>query len=250
MNTPKVKPLTNILYRPIAWFADTPLAKNAGKHVYNNNRKYVDGLGVGSIVAKDGLGCVLYVKQSLENKDIPDDKRNFVASLDLTNGLLMIALQLAMFFTVNHKVCQTKMFDSIFGRMFDRPLKKAYQSLVKNQPGFESINDIKFSKEFAKIRGNVKDAFGGLTSLIAASIVGKRVLVPFIATPLADKVEQKMNERMAKKNGQPLPDKAKVSEAQDAKDSSTPSMQGTAKKVTETKNAEPARVQKPDWFKN
>lgn len=245
MSGNRIKPLTNLLYRPIAWFSDRSVAKNAGKHVYNNNRKYIDGLGVASIVAKDGLGCVLYVHQSLNNEKIAEENRNFVASLDLTNGLLMIALQLAMFFTVNHKVCQSKMFDAFFGKMFDRPLKKAYQTLIKNQPKFESVNGIKFSKEFAKIRNDVKDAFGGLTSLIAASIVGKRVLVPFIATPLADKVEKKMNERKARKEGRPLP------EVPEDKDSSTPSMKGAAKKVVVVaKNSEPARVQKPDWFKN
>jgi len=238
----KVSPLTNLLYRTIAWFSDKKLAQNAGKQVYANNRRYIDGLGVGSIIAKDGLGCVLYVNQSLNNKEIPDDKRNFVASLDLTNGLLMIALQLAMFFTVSHKVCQTKMFDKFFGKLFDRPIKKAYQAIIKNQPGAPEVGDIKFTREFKKIRENVKDAFGGLTSLIAASIVGKRVLVPFIATPLADKVEKKMNERAAKKSGQPLPQNINKD------NNATPTMKGATKVDVVATNLEPAKVTKPSWF--
>lgn len=215
--SPIVRPIAKIL----RWGSESKIAKNAGEHVYANNRKYIDGLGVASIIAKDGLGCYLYVTQSLNNKDIPDDKRKFVASLDLTNGALMIAFQLLMFFTVSHKVCQTKMFDKFFGKMFDRPIRKTYQAITKKNPMFQDVDDLKFNKEFTKIRNNVKDAFGGLTSLAAATIVGKRMLVPFIATPLAGKVEKKMNEREAKKNGTPLPE--------ENMDKSNPSMQGTNK---------------------
>jgi hypothetical protein len=214
--------ILNPLVRPIArvlrWGSDSKIAKNAGEHVYANNRKYIDGLGVASIIAKDGLGCYLYVTQSLNNKDIPDDKRKFVASLDLTNGVLMIALQLLMFFTVSHKVCQSKMFNKFFGKMFDRPIEKTYRAITKRNPLYQDVGDIKFKKEFMKIRNNVKDAFGGLTSLAAATIVGKRMLVPFIATPLAGKVEKKMNEREAIKNGTAI--------SEDKKDKSNPSMKG------------------------
>ena len=53
---------------------------------------------VGSIIAKDGIGCYKSVTQSLKNKEIPEERRNFVAALDLTNGVLMIAAQIGMFF--------------------------------------------------------------------------------------------------------------------------------------------------------
>lgn len=214
-------------------FSNSRIARNAGNQVFNNNRAYIDGLGVASIIAKDGLGCYLYVTQSLNNKEIPDDKRSFVASLDLTNGVLMIALQLLMFFTVSHKVCQSKMFDKFFGKIFDRPIKKAYRSLAKNQPSLAGIEDIKFDKEFAKIRNNVKDAFGGVTSLVAASIIGKRVLVPFIATPLAGMVEKKMKAKFDEKNGIKPENNVNV-------DKSQPSMQGGMKDVAQT--TQPAQV--------
>ena len=116
--------------------------------------------------------------------------------------------------------------------MFDRPIKKTYQSIVKNQPGYADMNSIKFTQEFEKIRNNVKDAFGGLTSLAAATIVGKRMLLPFIATPLAGKVEKKMAEREARQNGTVLPAQTE--------DKSNPSMQGAAKEPVKTE--EPAKV--------
>lgn len=203
------------------WFNERVFVKKAGVHVKNNNRKYIDGLGVASIVAKDGLGCYLYVTQSMNNKDIPDDKRKFVAALDLTNGLLMIGFQILMFFTVSNKVCQTKMFDKVFGKMFNRPVKKLYQSIIKTKPGHEHLDDIKYSQDFNDFRGKVKDAFGGFTSLIAATIVGKRMLVPFIATPLAGKVEKKMSQMSEKKETANKPEETK------AENNSTPAMKGS-----------------------
>lgn len=202
------------------WFNERVFVKKAGVHVKNNNRKYIDGLGVASIVAKDGLGCYLYVTQSMNNKDIPDDKRKFVAALDLTNGLLMIGFQILMFFTVSNKVCQTKMFDKAFGKMFNRPVKKLYQSIIKTKPGHEHLDDIKYSQDFNDFRGKVKDAFGGFTSLIAATIVGKRMLVPFIATPLAGKVEKKMAQMSDPKNTN-KPEEAKT------ENNSIPAMKGS-----------------------
>lgn len=213
--------LGNTVMKPLRYLSEAGFVKNAGKKVNENNRKYIDGLGVASIVAKDGLGCYLYVTQSMNNKDIPDDKRKFVAALDLTNGLLMIGFQILMFFTVSHKVCQTKMFDKFFGKLFDRPIKKLYQTAIQNSPDIKNVNNIKYTKEFEKIRANVKDAFGGLTSLAAATIIGKRMLVPFIATPLAGKVEKKMNEKEAQKKGLPSP-------AEKKEDNSNPTMKGVS----------------------
>lgn len=199
MNT--ISPVTKPIHWVVKWFTDTKLAKNAGVQEFNNNRKYIDALGVASIIAKDGLGCYLYVTQSLNNKDIPDDKRSFVASLDLTNGLLMILLQILMFKTVQHKAVQTKMFDKFFGKVFDRPMEKICRWLTKHSPDYNDITDIIGSQRWGSFRSNVRDAFGGVTSLIAASIIGKRVLVPFIATPLAGVVEKQMIKRKAEKKG-------------------------------------------------
>ena len=82
-----------------------------------------------------------------------------VTCISVFVSISMIALQLLMFFTVSHKVCQTKMFDKFFGKMFDRPLKKAYQALAKNEPRFAGLEDIKFEKEFTKILQEAKNKF-------------------------------------------------------------------------------------------
>jgi len=230
-----ISPITKPVHSIIKWFSKTRLPQHAGEKVLNNDRRFIDGLGVASIVAKDGLGCYLYVTQSLNNKDIPEDKRRFVSALDLTNGLLMMTLQILMFKTVSNKVTQTKMFDKCFGKIFDRPLKKFYRAHTKSKPEYSDITDIKYTKEFTSIRNKVRDAFGGLVSLVAATIVGKRMLVPFIATPLAGSVEKYMQKRNEKKAGinpsTPL-----------AEDNSNPSMQGKLNVVSTPAN--------PAWQNN
>lgn len=104
--------------------------------------------------------------------------------------------------------------------MFNRPVKKLYQSIIKTKPGHEHLDDIKYSQDFNDFRGKVKDAFGGFTSLIAATIVGKRMLVPFIATPLAGKVEKKMAQMSDPKTTN-KPEEAKT------ENNSTPAMKGS-----------------------
>ena len=84
----------NWIPRLIKWFSETKfMTKKAFPKYEKDDAKLIAGVGVASIVAKDGLGCYLYVKQSLNNDKIPEDKRKFVAALDLANGGLMIAMQ-------------------------------------------------------------------------------------------------------------------------------------------------------------
>lgn len=232
----KINPVVEyVLNKPLNFFSNRKIVKRTGTEGYNHNRRFIDGLGVASIVAKDGLGCYLYVTQSMNNKDIPDDKRKFVAALDLTNGLLMIAFQILMFFTVSNKVFQTKMFNKAFGKVFNnRPLKKMYQQILKNKEEYKNIDGIEFTKKFENFGNQVKDVLGALTSLAAATIIGKRMLVPFIATPLAGKVEKKMNEHSAKKENAPK---------QNGTDNSiNPTMKGSAQKVPVTTAAQPTVI--------
>ena len=85
--------------KPLKWVSNTKLLDNVCENYRADNMKFITALGIFSILLKDGLGCYLYVKQSLNNKKIPSDKRKFVAALDLTNGGLMIGMQLLMFKT-------------------------------------------------------------------------------------------------------------------------------------------------------
>ena len=89
-----------------AKFANSNLIKSIAKNYEKNNTKFIEGVAVTSIVLKDAVGCYMYVNQSLNNKKIPEEKRAFVAALDLANGGLMIAAQLIAFKTISNPKIQ------------------------------------------------------------------------------------------------------------------------------------------------
>ena len=49
-----------------------------------------------------------------------------------------------------------------------------------------------YNKEYENVRKNALDLFKFVADIAAATIIGKRVIVPLIATPLAKKVEKRM----------------------------------------------------------
>ncbi len=183
----------NCFVKPFVKLSEcSPMKAGYGSY-RKNNRKIIDGISIASIILKDGVGCYMYVNQSLHNKDIPDDKRKFVAALDLTNGGLMIAAQILMHMTISNKLIQSKMFNRLLGKKFDRNTSKMIHAILKNTDKYRNVSQRAVNEALNKYKGEVCDAFGSLTSLIAATTIGKRIIVPFIATPLAGMVEKRMN---------------------------------------------------------
>ncbi len=184
----------NWAQKAVKWLSDTKLMKNKVFPNYEiDNAKFMSMIGVTSIILKDGLGCYLYVKQSLNNKKIPDDKRKFVAALDLANGGLMIGMQLLTFFTISNRKVQDKIFDKLFGKNFTRAADKALKAALKKTDKLKNITGQEFHYAREADKKGLKNAFSYLTTLAASTLLAKRVIVPFIATPLADKTEAWMN---------------------------------------------------------
>lgn len=170
--------------------------KKGGNYFYEHPSKAIAYSTIASVVIKDGVGCYKYVEQSLKNDKIPDNKRKFVAALDLTNGVLMIALQLAAFFAIR-KVSEP-WFNKIMSKSFDKSgnaLKSVTTELrmiakkigLKTSPRKRSVKN-----GHSKLYEESLDTFKFFVELAAATIVGKRIAVPLIATPLAGKVEKIM----------------------------------------------------------
>ena len=192
-----VSPIGNGIKSVNRWFSRLPYVQNTVCSKFQDpkaNAAWIAGLGVASIVLKDGFGCYLYVKQSLNNKEIPEDKRKFVAALDLANGGLMILLQVLMTYTISKKVFQEKMFNKMFGKLFNRQSSKSVQAIMESRDHLRGKvkGNQEFHKAFADYKNSAIAALGTLTTLIAATTVGKRILTPFIATPLADKTKEWM----------------------------------------------------------
>lgn len=176
--------------KSIKWLSENKWMKNKVFPNYEaDNAKFMSMIGVTSIVLKDGLGCYLYVKQSLNNEKIPEDKRKFVAALDLANGGLMIAMQLLMFFTISNRKVQDKIFDKLFGKNFTRAADKALKAKLNKIDKLKGISGKDFHIAREADKKGLKNAFSYLTSLAAATLIAKRIIVPFIATPLADKTK-------------------------------------------------------------
>ena len=148
---------------------------------------------VTSIVIKDGVGCYKYVTQSLNNKKIPDEKRKFVAALDLTNGILMITAQIAMYFAM--RKYSGPLFEKLFQKSFNPEMSKNIASRIRMkqvQAGEPASRKLPIEKEYNKVKYDGLDVFKFVADIAAATIIGKRVIVPCIATPLAAKVQKKM----------------------------------------------------------
>ena len=186
---PKISGLSNL--NPIKWL-DKSFQKDPTKALAYTT--------VGSIVIKDGIGCYKYVNQSRKNKEIPEERRNFVAALDLTNGVLMILAQIGLF------ALMSKFSEPIFNRLFknsfgDKALTFLGEKvhMIQNSLGDKASRKIEIGKEVEKIREDGLEAFKYIAELTAATIIGKRIVVPFIATPLANIVKDRMAAEDAKK---------------------------------------------------
>lgn len=211
------------------------------------NVKLEDALAyatVGSIIAKDGIGCAMYVTQSMNNKKIPDEKRKFVAALDLTNGLLMILAQIGMFFL--SRQYSGKFFNKLFDKSFNlmersqnvsriRMYLDALGETVGKKLGLEKIFD-------EKVQKSAMDVFKFVFDTASATIIGKRIIVPLIATPFASKVEKWLDKREKRKNGELI----------DEPNKSEPAMKGNdaSEKTSAVNKAEEAKPIEEDEMTN
>ena len=193
--------MANPVVNAVGWTLSKGVASKPYKWLENKvNRKTADDIiaytTIGSVAAKDIVGCGMYVYQSLHNDKIPDKRRKFVAALDLTNGILMVTSQIAMFFAmrkINDKLFP-KLFKSFNSEAFPylaRASRVIQRTVLKNPKKVDDKSILR--NEHLKMKDIAFSTFKSVTELAAATILAKRVLVPFIATPLASKVEKWMN---------------------------------------------------------
>ncbi len=137
-----------------------------------------------SNLTKDAVNCGYYVAQSLNNDRIPDDKRNFVAGMDLANGVLNVSLQsiVGAYIAKN----SDEVFKTHFGKKYfsSDVMQKQYKNLVNKSVTFEEFVAAR------KAKGNAcKKGFTLLATLIGMQVVTKRVVVPLLSTPMADNIK-------------------------------------------------------------
>lgn len=182
------------------------------KNVYNNilnsnfikNKLISDNPGeiaatiaLASTTTKDAVNCYYYVTQSLSNKKIPEEKRKFVAGLDLSNGILNVLVQLGLGSVVNKY--SAELFETWMGKSFNadaaqRTMKKLQQN-GKNYPLEDIVKTMNKNKKWAK------GGFQVIAVLLVTQVIAKRIIVPFLATPMAGIFKKQMEKKEANAKG-------------------------------------------------
>ena len=159
----------------ISKFANSKL----GQYFGNPAASAAVAIATMSNVTKDGVNCAYYVTQSINNKRIPEDQRKFVAGLDLANGILNVGLQLGATAILAKKI--EDFFDRFIEPKYftEDKYKQIYSDwATKFKPG-------ELTKKICKEKTFAKTGFCLLSTLALMQIIIKRVIVPFIATPMA-----------------------------------------------------------------
>lgn len=172
-----------------------------------NPAKFATNMLLFSIVSKDAVGCYLYTTQSLNNKKIPEEKRKFVASMDLMNGILMVGGQTVVGKMLVDKVLIPKLQGHFAGEskvLGNANIKKnAQKVLEKNAEKLKAMGvdtkSIDMDSVLKMVQKGCKDPFvkglGILTTAIATTALIKRTIVPLLSTPLAGKLTEMMDKK-------------------------------------------------------
>ncbi len=201
-------------------FYNNVLNSNAmRKFIPDNPTDIAAKLALISTTTKDAVNCYYYVTQSLNNKKIPEEKRKFVAGIDLSNGILNVVVQFALGSLINNY--SSKLFDNWFGKkLFTEDAAKNLHQRMKaagcNYQEDQVINGMEANKKWAKA------GFKVMAVLLVTQVLAKRVIVPFLSTPMAgvfkEQLEKREKKQAAKKLGQEQPPKAeKEDKKQEAK---------------------------------
>lgn len=193
---------------------------------YTDEARYAASMLVTTIVSKDIVGCFLYTYQSLHNKKIPEEKRKFVAALDLMNGFIMVFGQLLVGKIIDAKLTPKLLSkftgllkykgdkvgknvsttaalsqDNIYGTTKE-VVKEMAAELKINADNVDMKNlGEKMVKKFGK--GSKKytaleTGFGIIITSIATTAITKRTITPLLSTPLAGWFKEKYMDKPKK----------------------------------------------------
>lgn len=178
------------------------LEKYVYKPAKENPAKFAGQMALLSALTKDTFGCYYYVTQSLSNEEIPEEKRKFVAAIDLMNGILNVGLQFTLGVWIDKQ--SGKWFESMIGKKLDvsktREIANKLEKAISSKHPGEKISCEQIEKYLrtnkllglngAKARW-LKVGFSAAVMLICTQIISKRIFTPLLATPLAGWFKEK-----------------------------------------------------------
>lgn len=184
----------------IGKLAKANTVKNICEKFKNDPIKYAGYATLASLATKDAVGCYLYVTQSLNNKKIPEDKRRFVANMDLTNGILNVVTQIGITFGLKkyYKPLFNKMLSKSFNKKACKELITAYRKDAK-ATNTAVLRKLEAEKKLQKTKDTIYSAFEATMNIVAATIIAKRCIVPFLSTPITQYFTNQHEKKMAAK---------------------------------------------------
>lgn len=145
-------------------FANSNIAK---KHINKciDNQDFLTKTLLVTSISKDVFAYALRVRNTLKNDEIPDDKKSFVAKMDAATGITTAVVQFGTGLLIANQKIQKSVCKKLFSQVTDeKKFKQASQ-------GFRAVS-----------------------TLIGATLIAKRILVPLIASPIAGYFEKKKNQ--------------------------------------------------------
>lgn len=169
INAGKKEVIPRIFNPIVRWFGKVKIDKTGNKAI--DTASMLTKIVLWGNVGKELVGTSIYTVQALTNEDLPQDKRKFVGMYDLAVGLVSTTCSFA-FLTLEPKI------------------KSGYKKLLKPLTDSPATK----SKAAASIVG-----LAAFTSFALQTIVGKRIVAPAIATPVAGIFKRKLEEMDAEK---------------------------------------------------
>jgi len=163
--------IPKIFYRAVGWVSKIKFEKTGNKKL--DTAAQLARLVLWGNIGKEIAGMTLYTVQALTNQDLPPDKRKFVGMYDLFVGITSTSFSL-LFMTL------------------DKRITGGYKKLLK--PLSESSHAATRARAGAAIVG-----ISAFTNFAMQMIVGKRIVAPAVATPVAGKIKKHMEAKEAQK---------------------------------------------------
>lgn len=167
----------------VKWFGKVKVDKTGNKAL--DTASALTKVVLWGNVGKEVVGTAIYTVQALTNEDLDPDKRKFIGMYDLAVGVVSTACSF------------------VFGVGLEKKIKDGYKNLLK--PLTKSENLVVKSRAAAAIVG-----LAAFSSFALQTIVGKRIVAPAIATPIAGNLKGKLEARELKKKQAQQPAETKT----------------------------------------
>ncbi len=168
--------------KAVNWLSNTKLMEKLNKPSVAGAASMI---ALASTTSKDIVSTYYYVTQSMNNKKIPEEKRSFVAALDLGNGIMNVITAFAIGLPM--KGWMEKLFDKkIADKCFN---EKALKAKAKEIIG-KGFDEKKFLEVLNTRKGLARTGLCVLGTLVGSQVIGKRIITPLFATPMADTFEK------------------------------------------------------------